>query len=95
MQAGHPSGYIHVEHVQVDIIATPGQGFAVGGEDHTGDVVHRASGAMVAGNPFGGGQRDVPGPDRDVDLGMVELAGSLREVGGDTDGCLAESGNRE
>ena len=36
-----------------------------------------------------------PGFDGEIDLGVVELAGSFGEVGGDADGGLAEGGRGE
>ncbi len=60
----------------------------VGGEDDAGDVVDGAGGAVVAGNPLGCGEGDGAGFDGDVDLGVVELAGRVGEVGGDVDGGL-------
>jgi hypothetical protein len=41
---------------------------------------------VVAGNPLGSSERDDSGFDRDVDLGVVELARSVGEIGGDLDG---------
>ena len=88
VQGGDAGGDGDVELVEVFVVATPGEDFAVGGEDDAGDVVDWAGGAMVAGNPLGGGEGDWAGLDGDVDFGVVELAGGVGEVGGDLDGGL-------
>src|ERR1700733_472694 len=82
-----------VEFVQVFIVAAPGENLAVGGEDDAGDVVDGAGGAVVARDPLGGGKGDGAGFDGDVNLGVVELAGTIGEVGGDLDGGLAREWN--
>jgi hypothetical protein len=88
-----PAGTIDVELVEVGLVARPGQSFSVGGEDDANDVLDRACGAVVAGNPFGGGQRDRAGLDRDVHLGVVELAGRVGEVSGDANRLLSRAGH--
>jgi hypothetical protein len=80
-----------VELVEVFVVATPGEDFAVGGEDDAGDVIDGACGAVVAGNPLGGGERDGARLDGNVDLGVIELAGSFGEVGSDLNGSLLGS----
>lgn len=77
-----------VELVEVFVVATPGKDLAVSCEDDAGDLVDGACGAMVAGDPFGRGERDGASGDRDVDFGVVELAWGLGEIGGDLDGSL-------
>src|SRR5277367_6603848 len=77
-----------VEFVQVFIVAASRENFAVGGEDDAGDVVDGTGGAVVARNPLGGNEGDGAGCDGDVNLGVVELAGTIGEVGGDLDGGL-------
>jgi hypothetical protein len=88
VEGGDAGGDGDVELVEVFIVATPGEDLAVGGEDDAGDVVDGAGGAMVAGDPLGRGEGDGAGLDGDVDLGVVELAGGVGEVGGDLDGGL-------
>ena len=88
VEGGDAGGDGDVELVEVFVVAAPGEDFAVGGEDDAGDVVDGAGGAMVAGDPLGGGEGDGAGLDGDVDLGVVELAGGVGEVGGDLDGGL-------
>ena len=56
-----PCGHVDVELVEVDVVAAPGQGLAVGGEDDAGDVVDGAGGAVVAGDPLGRGEGDGAG----------------------------------
>jgi hypothetical protein len=53
--------------------------------------VDGAGGAVVAGDPLGGDEGGGAGLDGEIDLGVVELAGSLGEVGGDADGARAPS----
>ena len=57
-----------VEFEEVFVVAAPGEGLAVGGEDDAGDVVDGAGGAVVAGDPLGGGEGDRAGFDGDVDF---------------------------
>ena len=75
----------HVELVEVFVIAAPGECLAVRGEDDSGNVVDRAGGPMVAGDPLGRRERDGTRGDRNVDLGVVELARTFGEVGRDLD----------
>ena len=81
---------VDVELVEVGVVATPGKGLAVGGEDDAGDVVDGAGGAVVAGDPLGRGEGCGAGLHGEVDLSVVELARSVGEIGGDADGDLAE-----
>ncbi len=96
VQGGHAGGDGDVELVEVLVVAAPGQDLTVGGEDDAGDVIDGAGGAVVAGDPLGGDEGDGAGLDRDLDLGVVEVACALGEVGGDLDGvrlggrCLGE-----
>ena len=77
MKAGDASGDVEVELVEIGVVAAPGEGFAVGGEDDACDVVGGAGGAVVAGNPLGGGKGKRAGLDGDVDFSVVELAWSV------------------
>src|SRR5580658_4598740 len=77
-----------MEFVEILVVAAPGEDLTIGSEDDSGNVVDGASGAVVAGNPLRSGKGDGAGRHGDVDLGVVELAGSFREVGGDLDGGL-------
>ncbi len=96
MEGGDAGGDGDVELVEVGVVAAPGEGLAVGGEDDAGDVVDGAGGAVVAGDPLGGGEGDGAGFDGEVDLGVVELARRVGEVGGDLDGgFLSEGGGGE
>ena len=92
VEGGDAGGDGDVELVEVDVVATPGEGLAVGGEDDAGDLADGAGGAVVAGDPLGRGEGDGAGGDGDVDLGVVELAWGLGEVGGDLDGGLLGEG---
>ncbi len=92
VQSGYAGGNVEVELVHIDVVATPGQRFAVGGEDDSGDVADRAGGAMVAGNPLRRDERERAGGDGKIDLSVVELARRVGEVGGDLNwGLLGES----
>ena len=98
VKGGDAGGNGDVELVEVFVVATPRENLAVGGEDDAGDVVDGAGGAMVAGNPFWRGESDGAGLNRNVDFGVVELARSVGEVGGDLDGSflgLQKGGCRE
>ena len=75
-----------VELVEVDVVAAPGKDGSVGGEDDSGDLVYGAGGAVVAGDPLGGGEGDGAGGDWDVDFGVIELAEAFGEVGGNSNG---------
>ncbi len=79
-------GQVVLKHV--DVVATPLQGFAVRGEDDAGDGVDDGRGAMGAGDPLRRDEGNRAGFDGDVDLGVVELAGGLGEVGCDLNGRL-------
>ena len=92
VEGGDAGGDGDVELVEVGVVAAPGEGLAVGGEDYAGDVFYGAGGAVVAGDPLGGGEVDYAGFDGDVDLSVVELAGGVGEVGGDGDGGLLGAG---
>ncbi len=61
VERGDAGGDGDVELVEVFVVATPGEDFAVGGEDDAGDVVDGAGGAMVAGDPLGCGEGDGAG----------------------------------
>src|SRR5438067_3834773 len=61
VQGGDSGWNGYVKLVQVFIVAAPGDNLAVGGEDHSGDLVDGAGGAMVAGNPLGCGEGDGAG----------------------------------
>ena len=86
VEGGDAGGDGDVELVEVVVVAAPGEGLAVGGEDDAGDVVDGAGGAVVAGDPLGRGEGDGAGLDGEVDLGVVELARGVGEIGGDLDG---------
>ncbi len=88
VEGGNAGGNGDMELVEVFFVATPGKGFTVSGEDYAGDVVDGAGGAMVAGNPLGGGEGDGACCDGDVDFCMIELAWSVGEVRCDLDGGL-------
>ncbi len=81
-----PLGNREMELVEIDIVAAPGKGLAVDGEDDAGDVVDGAGGAVIAGNPLRSGEGERTGDDGQVDIGVVELAGRVGEVGSDLDG---------
>jgi len=91
VQHGDTGGDGEMEGVHVDFIATPREGFAVGGEDDTGDVRDRTGGAVVAGDPLRRGEGERAGADGDVDVGVVDFARCVAEVGGDLDGLLHPS----
>jgi hypothetical protein len=98
VEGGDALGDGNVELIEVFIVATPGENFAVRGEDDAGYLVDGAGGAMVAGNPLGCGESDWAGLNGDVDLGVVELARGFGEVRGDLDEgllCLQEGGCAE
>ena len=56
VEGGDAGGDGDVELVEVGVVAAPGEGLAVGGEDYAGDVFDGAGGAVVAGDPLGGGE---------------------------------------
>ncbi len=76
MEGGDAGRNGDVELVEIDIVATPGEGLAVGGEDYAGDGVDGTGGAMVAGNPLRGGEGERTGGDGEIDFGVVEAAGA-------------------
>ena len=91
VDGGDAFGDGDVELIEVGIVAAPGEDelFAGGancGEDYAGDVVHGPGGAVVAGDPLRSGEGGGTGLDGEFDLGVVELAGGVGEVGGDLDG---------
>jgi hypothetical protein len=88
VEGGDAGGDGDVELVEIFIVATPAEDLAVGGEDDAGDLVDRAGGAMVAGDPLGCGESDWARLDGNVNLGVVELARGFGEVRGDLDGSL-------
>ena len=49
-----PAGHVEVELVEVDVVAAPRDGVAVGVKDDADDGGGRAVGAVLAGNPLGG-----------------------------------------
>lgn len=93
MQGGDAFGHVDVELVEVGVVASPGEDFAVRREDNAGDLIDRAGGAMVAGDPLRGGEGCRAGLHGQVDLSVIELAGRVGEVGRDVDGLLAEGWN--
>ena len=86
MQVGDAGRDDDVELVEVGLIAGPGDDLAVGGEDDAGNLVDRAGGTVVAGDPLGGGEGGGAGLDGEIDLRVVKLARRLGQVGGDADG---------
>ena len=86
VQGGDAAGHVDVEGVQIHIVAPPWERLTVDREDDAGDVVDRAGGAMVAGDPLGRGEDVLAGLYGQVDLGMVELARGFGEISGDADG---------
>ena len=95
VQRGDALGNLDVKLVEVLVVATPVDGLAVDGEDDAGDIGDRAGGAVVAGNPLRGDEGGGAGLDGEIDLRVIELAGSFGEVGGDADGGLAKRRSRE
>ena len=95
VERGDALGDFDVVLVEVLVVATPVDGLAVDGEDDAGDIRDRAGGAVVAGNPLRGDEGGGAGLDGEIDLRVVELAGSFGEVGGNADGGLAEAGSGE
>jgi len=94
VQRGNAGGDGDVVLVEVLLVASPGERLAVRGEDDAGDVADGACGAMVAGDPLRRSERDGAGFDGDVDLGVVDLARRVREVGRDGDRGLLGNGGR-
>ena len=88
VESGDAFGDGEVELVEVDVVAAPLEGLAVGGEDDAGDFVDGAGGAMVAGNPLRCGEAWRGRVYRKIDLGVIEPAWRFGEVGGDADGRL-------
>jgi hypothetical protein len=95
VEAGDAGGDVEVELVEVDVVTTPGEGFASSGNDHADDLRDRAGGGVVAGNPLGGDEGEGAGLDGEIDLGVEEMARGFGEVGGDADGGLLGSGGGE
>ncbi len=48
----HALGHVHLERIDVELVALPGQRLAVGGHAQAGQLVDRTGGRMVAGNPL-------------------------------------------
>ncbi len=95
VEGGDAFGNLDVILVQILIVTTPVDGLAVDGEDDAGDVGDGAGGAVVAGDPLGRDEGGGAGLDGEIDLRVVELAGSFGEVCGDADGGLGEGGEGE
>jgi hypothetical protein len=95
VQAGYAPGDGQVELIEIYIVATPGQRLNLpvngSGKDYAGDVIGRAGGAMIAGNPLRRCQRERTLGDGQVDLGMIELARGVRENSRYLDGSLRGS----
>ncbi len=95
VEGGGADGNVDVVLVGVDGVAAPGDGLAVGFEADAGDVVHGAVGAVGAGNPFGGDEVEGARVDREVDVGVEELARGVGEVCVDLDGRALCVGGEE
>ena len=74
--------------VHVDEVAFPFDGRAFGGgDDEAGLVDEWASGAVLAGDPFGVDEGEGSGLDGDGFDRVEDFAGSVGEVDGEGDGC--------
>ena len=86
VKRSHALRHDQMELVEVHVVAAPLDGLPIGREDHPGNRVHRAGGPVVAGNPLRSGEGQRPGGDRQIDLGVIELARRIGQVGSDLDG---------
>jgi hypothetical protein len=59
VDAGDAGRDVDVELVEVDVVAAPGEGVAVGREEDAGDGVRLAGGGVVAGDPLRGDEASV------------------------------------
>ena len=88
-------GNRQMKFVEVHVVAAPGEGLPIGGEDDSGNGVYGAGRTVIARNPFRSSKCQRARSNRQIDLGMIEFARRIAKVGDDLDGrLLPESRNR-
>src|ERR1700722_3782598 len=70
-----------MELVQIHVVALPGNGLAIRGEDDAGDVALDELLGVVAGDPGGLGERERTGSHRQINLSVKQLPRCIGEVG--------------
>ena len=88
LHLGRPFGHHHVEGVDIQRIARPRQGLAVGGDHQSGQLVDRTGGRVVAGQPLRIKQGQRTGLRRDHLVHAEDATGHVAGVHADLQAAL-------
>ena len=88
VQRGHALRHVHVELVQVHIVAPPLDRLPVRGKHHAGNFIRRTRRPVIARNPLRRCKRQRPRGHRQVHFRVVKLPRRIGQVGSDLDRSL-------
>jgi len=84
-----------VELVHVEIVAAPGDGASGGLDADAGESADRAARAVIARDPFGKDERLFAFVDGNLEMCVVDVAGSVGEVYVQADGLRGSEWSEE